>query len=50
MDFEYLPAPVVFDDWESIASSITGESTPQMNQSQQGWGMGQYFNDPRIPS
>jgi hypothetical protein len=50
MDFEYLPATVVFDDWESITSSITGEPSPHLNQAQQGWGMNQYFNDPRNSS
>ncbi|KAF7549395.1 hypothetical protein G7Z17_g6400 [Cylindrodendrum hubeiense] len=59
MDFEYSPAPVVFDDWESLAGAVMEQqATPtQQHQHQQpngaptaDWGMVQYFNDPRVTS
>ena len=49
MDFEYSPAPVVFEDWESINGHLTDEPTPNQP-SQPGWGMMGYFNDPRVAS
>lgn len=52
MDIEYSPAPVVFDDWESTTGLITGEPTQQTQShgAQAGWGMMQYFSDPRVTS
>lgn len=59
MDFEYSPAPVVFEDWESLAagsSMMDPTSTQQQQQHQQqqatptDWGMSAYFGDPRISS
>jgi hypothetical protein len=52
MDFEYSPNPVIFEDWESIASSTFLDTSAHHQQQQQqanqtaGWGMGQYFSDP----
>ncbi|RSL52384.1 hypothetical protein CEP54_010951 [Fusarium duplospermum] len=48
MDFEYSPAPVVFDDWESIILEQPGQQ--QHNGAPADWGMVQYFNDPRVTS
>ncbi|RSL91893.1 hypothetical protein CDV31_015387 [Fusarium ambrosium] len=48
MDFEYSPAPVVFDDWESIILEQPGQQ--QHNGAPTDWGMVQYFNDPRVTS
>lgn len=51
MDFEYSPAPVVFDDWESLAVMEQATPTPQHQQPSGDWGMmQQYFNDPRVTS
>ncbi|KAM0425000.1 hypothetical protein ACHAPT_009801 [Fusarium lateritium] len=48
MDFEYSPAPVVFDDWESIILEQPGQQ--QHNGAPADWGMVQYFSDPRVTS
>jgi len=54
MDFEYSPAPVVFEDWESLAGAvaISANTTPQPqgNTTQGDWGTMQYFGDPRVTS
>ncbi|PHH91949.1 hypothetical protein CDD83_9665 [Cordyceps sp. RAO-2017] len=53
MDFEYSPAPVVFDDWDALSgSTINDASQPQPAAGPQGenWGMMQYFGDPRVTS
>lgn len=49
MDFEYSPAPVVFEDWESMNGQLTDEPPPNQS-SQPSWGMMGYFNDPRVAS
>lgn len=52
MDFEYSPAPVVFEDWESLAGAVVStDVTPQPQGNAQGdWNMMQYFADPRVTS
>ncbi|KAF4999784.1 hypothetical protein FDECE_11394 [Fusarium decemcellulare] len=53
MDFEYSPAPVVFDDWESLTGAVLeqpGQQQQQHNGAPTDWGMVQYFNDPRVTS
>ncbi|KAH7126188.1 hypothetical protein EDB81DRAFT_846824 [Dactylonectria macrodidyma] len=57
MEFEYSPAPVVFDDWESLAGAVMEQQATPTHQHQQNpgpppadWGMVQYFNDPRVSS
>lgn len=52
MDFEYSPAPVVFDDWESMTGAVVNDATPQppTTGSQAEWGMMHYFGDPRVTS
>lgn len=56
MDFEYSPAPVVFDDWESLGAVMGEQPTPTPQHQQPtgapsaDWGMMQYFNDPRVAS
>lgn len=49
MDFEYSPAPVVFEDWESLTGAVI-EQPGQQNGPPADWGMVQYFNDPRVTS
>ncbi|POR34337.1 Uncharacterized protein TPAR_05458 [Tolypocladium paradoxum] len=53
MDFEYSPAPVVFDDWVNISRAVANGATPQPPTAgpQEGeWGIMQYFGDPRVTS
>jgi hypothetical protein len=51
MDFEYSPAPpVLFDDWESLTGSVVEQPGQQHDGATGGWGMVQYFNDPRVTS
>lgn len=52
MDFEYSPAapPVLFDDWESLTGSVVEQHGQQHDGATSGWGMVQYFNDPRVTS
>merc|ERR1712000_184056 len=50
MDFDYSPAPVVFDDWESMHNQSIDEATSGQPTAQPGWGMMQYFADPRVNS
>ncbi|KAK6714490.1 hypothetical protein SNK04_005430 [Fusarium graminearum] len=50
MDFEYSPAPVVFDDWESLTGAVIEQPGQQHNAPPADWGMVQYFNDPRVTS
>ncbi|KAI1071519.1 hypothetical protein LB507_004896 [Fusarium sp. FIESC RH6] len=50
MDFEYSPAPVVFDDWESLTGAVIEQPGQQHNGPPADWGMVQYFNDPRVTS
>ena len=50
MDFEYSPAPIVFEDWESMHGQSMDETSPQQPSGPQGWGMMQYFSDPRVAS
>ncbi|KND91603.1 hypothetical protein TOPH_03886 [Tolypocladium ophioglossoides CBS 100239] len=51
MDFEYSPAPVVFDDWGSIVgSNATPQPPTAVSVSQAEWGMMHYFADPRVTS
>ncbi|KAM5347203.1 hypothetical protein ACJ41O_010208 [Fusarium nematophilum] len=53
MDFEYSPAPVVFDDWESLTGAVLeqpGQQHQQHNGAPADWGMVQYFSDPRVTS
>ncbi|RCI16525.1 hypothetical protein L249_1684 [Ophiocordyceps polyrhachis-furcata BCC 54312] len=46
MDFDYTPAPVIFDDWESLS----GTTMHDVSEQQPEWGMMQYFGDPRVTS
>lgn len=48
MDFDYTPAPVIFDDWESL-SRATMHDVHQTAAPPE-WGMMQYFGDPRVTS
>ncbi|PNP52362.1 hypothetical protein THARTR1_06966 [Trichoderma harzianum] len=54
MDFEYSPAaPVIFEDWESIASSTfldTSAHHQQQQQPSQGadWGISQFYGNPNV--
>ncbi|UKZ74431.1 hypothetical protein TrVFT333_002099 [Trichoderma virens FT-333] len=51
MDFEYSPAPVIFEDWESIASStFLDTSAHHQQQSNQGgdWGISQFYGNPNV--
>ncbi|KAL7922856.1 hypothetical protein ACQKWADRAFT_71429 [Trichoderma austrokoningii] len=51
MDFEYSPNPVIFEDWESIASStFLDTSAHQQQQPDQaaGWGMNPFYGDPNV--
>ncbi|KAI5463930.1 hypothetical protein BGZ63DRAFT_350579 [Mariannaea sp. PMI_226] len=56
MEFEYSPAPVVFEDWESLAGAVLEQTTPTPQHQQPAgapapdWGMMQYFHDPRVTS
>uniref|UniRef100_A0A4E9DB02 C2H2-type domain-containing protein n=1 Tax=Gibberella zeae TaxID=5518 RepID=A0A4E9DB02_GIBZA len=50
MDFEYSPAPVVFDDWESLTGAVIEQPGQQHNAPPADWGMVQYFDDPRVTS
>ncbi|KAF4976076.1 hypothetical protein FZEAL_7209 [Fusarium zealandicum] len=51
MDFEYSPAPVVFDDWESLTGAVLDQPGQQPhNGATADWGMVQYFSDPRVTS
>ncbi|KAF4962010.1 hypothetical protein FSARC_9887 [Fusarium sarcochroum] len=50
MDFEYSPAPVVFEDWESLTGAVIEQPGQQHNGTPADWGMVQYFNDPRVTS
>ena len=51
MDFEFSPAPINFDDWESFSGAMLDDSPQPTNQvSQSNWGMMPVFNDPRISS
>ncbi|CAM1501535.1 Fc.00g035190.m01.CDS01 [Cosmosporella sp. VM-42] len=52
MDFEYSPAPVVFDDWESLTSAVMEQPTQhqQTTQAPPDWGMVQFYGDPRVTS
>jgi hypothetical protein len=49
MDFEYSPAAVVFEDWESMSGQTLDDSSPTHG-AQPGWGMMQFYNDPRVAS
>ncbi|PTB71668.1 hypothetical protein M440DRAFT_1343623 [Trichoderma longibrachiatum ATCC 18648] len=50
MDFEYSPAPVLFEDWESIASSTYLDTTANQQQQQSNqaadWGIAQFYGNP----
>lgn len=55
MDFEYSPNPVIFEDWESIASSTFLDTSAHQQQQQQqqpgqtaGWGMGPFYSGPNV--
>ncbi|KAK5999227.1 hypothetical protein PT974_01618 [Cladobotryum mycophilum] len=57
MDFEYSPAPVIYEDWESLSnatlvdtSQLQHQQPPSNQGSQADWGIPQYFNDPRVTS
>ncbi|KAF5022788.1 hypothetical protein F66182_5160 [Fusarium sp. NRRL 66182] len=51
MDFEYSPAPVVFEDWESLTGAVLEQPSQQQHSGPPAdWGMVQYFNDPRVTS
>ncbi|KJZ74299.1 hypothetical protein HIM_06305 [Hirsutella minnesotensis 3608] len=52
MEFEYSPAPVVFEDWDPLHGTAMHEAPAQQgNTGPQGtWGMMQYFGDPRVTS
>lgn len=52
MDFEYSPAPVVFEDWESLNGTIMEQPAqhPQTTQAPPDWGMVQFYGDPRVTS
>ncbi|KAF5678480.1 hypothetical protein FHETE_1198 [Fusarium heterosporum] len=50
MEFEYSPAPVVFEDWESLTGTVIEQPGQQHNGPPADWGMVQYFNDPRVTS
>ncbi|KAL2209580.1 hypothetical protein CC79DRAFT_1341710 [Sarocladium strictum] len=55
MDFEFSPAPVNFDDWESFSGAMLDDSPQPMQGSsnqipQASWGMMPMFNDPRVSS
>lgn len=50
MDFEYSPAPIVFEDWESLNSSVMEQQAqqPQASQAPPDWGMVGFYGDPRV--
>ncbi|PNP41877.1 hypothetical protein TGAMA5MH_06272 [Trichoderma gamsii] len=52
MDFEYSANPVIFEDWESIASSTFLDTSAHQQQQQPdqtaGWGMGPFYSDPNV--
>ncbi|RFU76409.1 homeobox and c2h2 transcription factor [Trichoderma arundinaceum] len=58
MDFEYSPAaPVIFEDWESIASSTFLDTSAHQQQQQQqplqvnqpgDWGIAQFYGNPNV--
>ncbi|KAL7948084.1 hypothetical protein V8C42DRAFT_274337 [Trichoderma barbatum] len=54
MDFEYSPAPVIFEDWESIASSTFLDTSAHHQQQQQqpnqgaDWNISQFYGNPNV--
>jgi hypothetical protein len=61
MDFEYSPAPAMFDSWEPMSDGSVDQTghqqqqqqqqhQPPMNGAQPGWGLMPYFGDPRVAS
>lgn len=52
MEFEYSPAPVVFDNWENFSGAMLEHPGHQQahNGATADWNMVQYFNDPRVSS
>lgn len=52
MDFEYTTAPVAFEDWESLAGAVVNDASSEQvaGGTQGGWGVMQYFGDPRVTS
>ena len=52
MEFEYSPAPIVFEDWESLNSAMVDDGSSHSTNpgAQPDWGMVPYFAGPRVPS